>query len=130
MNGSGLGNGESKLENAISYLLIIGVSASVIFEIIGITLYFQSYGNLQISQANNVYISGENFFAFIYQTVTSLFANETALTFMTLGIIILILTPYMRAIASVAFFVWEKNKAYILVTLFVLAVLTISLALH
>ncbi len=130
MNDTVLGSGETKLENAISYLLIIGVVVSVIFEIIGITLYFQSYGNLQVSQASQVYISGENFFAFLYNTVTSLFANETALTFMTLGIIILILTPYLRAIASVAFFVWEKNKAYVLVTLFVLAVLTISLALH
>jgi uncharacterized membrane protein len=130
MNGAGLSSGESKLEAAISILLIIGVVASVIFEVIGITLYFQSCGNLQVSQASQVYIRGENFFAFTYQTITALFANETALTFMTLGIIILILTPYLRAIASVIFFAWEKNRAYVLVTVFVLAVLTISLALH
>ncbi len=122
--------GESKLETIISYLLIIGVVTSVILEITGITLYFKSYGNVQISQSQNVFITSENFFAFIIDKVQNLFASESAILFMTLGVIILILTPYIRALASVVYFAWEKNRNYVLITLFVLIVLTISLALH
>jgi uncharacterized membrane protein len=124
------GCGESKLETIISYLLIIGVVTSVILEIIGIALYFKSYGNVQISQSQNVFITGENFFAFMIDKVQNLFASENAILFMTLGVIILILTPYIRALASLVYFAWEKNRNYVFITLFVLIVLTVSLALH
>ena len=121
---------EPKLESIISYLLIIGVITSVILEIIGLILYFGAYGNLQVSQAPNVYINGENFFAFIVERLQNLFVSENAILFLTLGIIILILTPYVRAIASLVFFAWEGNRKYVFITLFVLVVLTISLILH
>jgi uncharacterized membrane protein len=127
---SGLGSGESKLETVISYTLIIGVITSVILEIVGISLFYGTYGNLQISQSKNVFISGENFFVFIYNQIHNLFVRENALSFMTLGVIILILTPYIRSITSVIYFGWERNRKYVLITLFVLVVLTISLALH
>jgi uncharacterized membrane protein len=130
MTEMGLGSGESKLETIISYLLIVGVVASVLLEIVGITLYFGAYGNVQISQSQNVFITGDNFFVFIIAKIQNLFVSENAILFMTLGIIILILTPYLRAVASVAYFAWERNRKYVLITLFVLVVLTASLALH
>jgi uncharacterized membrane protein len=49
---------------------------------------------------------------------------------MTLGITTLILTPFARVVASVLYFVWKRNIKYTLITIFVLTVLTISLALH
>jgi uncharacterized membrane protein len=49
---------------------------------------------------------------------------------MTLGIAILMLTPYVRVILSVIHFSRERNIKYVLITLFVLALLTISLALQ
>ncbi len=125
-----LGSGESKLETIISYILIIGVVASLIFEVIGISLYYGTYGNLQISQDKIVFISGANFFTFIAQQTQNLFGSQNALLFMTLGLIILILTPYIRAVTSVVYFGWERNRKYVLITLFVLIVLTLSLALH
>jgi uncharacterized membrane protein len=125
-----LGSGENKLEVIIGYLLIIGVVSSVIFEVIGITLFYGAYGNLQISQNQAFFISGENFFAFIIQQFQHLFGSQNALLFMTFGLIILLLTPYIRAITSVIYFGWEKNRKYVLITLFVLIVLTASLALH
>ncbi len=121
---------ESKLETIISVLLIVGVVTSVVLEVIGIGLYFGAYGNVMVSQSASVYISGENFFAFIVEKLGNLFVSENALAFMTMGIIVLILTPYIRAITSVIYFGWEKNGKYVLITLFVLAVLTLSLALH
>lgn len=121
---------ENKLEAIISVLLVVGVTLSVLFEVIGIILYFGTYGNVAVSESSNVRIAGENFFAFIYRTLQSLFVSENALLFLTLGIIILILTPYIRAITSFFYFAWEKNRPYVLITLFVIAVLTVSLALH
>jgi uncharacterized membrane protein len=130
MTNSGLGSGESKLETIVSYLLIIGVVTSVLLEATGIILFYRSYGNVQVSQAQSVFINGENFFVFVYRQIQNLFVSQNAVLFMTLGIIILILTPYIRAITSVIYFGWEKNRNYVLITLFVLIVLTISLALH
>ena len=125
-----LGSGESKLETIISCILIIGVLLSIVFEVIGIALFYGTYGNLQISQNKNMFISGQNFFVFIINKFQNLFGSQNALSFITLGLIILILTPYIRAITSAIYFVWEKHYKYVLITLFVLVVLTASLALH
>ncbi len=125
-----LGSGESKLETIISYILIIGVLVSVVLEVIGIVLFYATYGNLQISQDKSVFISGQNFFAFTLDQFQHLFGAQTALVFITLGLIILILTPYVRAITSAIYFAWEKHYKYVLITLFVIIVLTASLALH
>ena len=125
-----LGSGETKLETAVSYLLIVGVVVSVILEAIGIALYYGAYGNVQVSQNQAVFISGKNFFAFIIYQTQHLIGSQNALLFMTLGLIILILTPYIRAITSVIYFAWEKHFKYVLITMFVLVVLTLSLALH
>lgn len=130
MTSNGLGSGESKLETAVSYILIVGVVISVLLEIIGIILFCGTYGNVQVSQSKAVFISGQNFFAFIIDQFQHLFGSQSAIMFMTLGLIILILTPYIRAISSVIYFAWEKNRNYVLITLFVLIVLTVSLALH
>jgi uncharacterized membrane protein len=125
-----LGSGESTLEVIIGYLLIIGVVISVVLEVIGITLYYGTYGNVTISQNPVFFVSGMNFFAFILAEFRHSFGAQNALWFMTIGLIILLLTPYIRAITSVVYFGWEKNRKYVLITLFVLIVLTVSLILH
>jgi uncharacterized membrane protein len=130
MTSPGLGSGETKLETVVSYLLIVGVVVSVILEAIGIILYYGTYGNVQVSQNQTAFINGKNFFAFIIYQTQHLLGSQHALLFMTLGLIILILTPYVRAITSVIYFAWEKHYKYVLITLFVLIVLTISLTLH
>ena len=72
MTSQGLGSGESKLETVVSYILIIGVVISVLLEIIGISLFYRTYGNVQISQNKTVFISGQNFFAFILNQIPTL----------------------------------------------------------
>jgi len=125
-----LGSGESKLETGISYLLIAGVIISLILEIIGIVILYHSYGHLAISRDAGMFIQGHDFFSFIYQQFQGKHLEGSGALFMTAGIIVLILTPYIRVIASVIYFGWEKNIKYVLITLFVLAVVTVSLALH
>ena len=130
MNINRLGSGEYKLETGISYLLIAGVIISLILEIIGVIFLLHSYGHLDISQDTSMFIQGHDFFSFIYKEFQGKHTEGSAILFMTAGIIVLILTPYVRVIASVIYFVWERNIKYVLITLFVLLAVTISLALH
>ena len=125
-----LGSSGSKLETSISYLLIGGVMISLLLEVIGIIIFYRSYGKLAISQDASVFIQGHNFFSFIYQQFQGGHTEGSAILFMTSGIIVLILTPYIRLIASAIYFGWEKNIKYVLITLFVLVVVTLSLTLH
>jgi uncharacterized membrane protein len=121
---------ESRFEKIIGYLLIAGVMISLVLEIVGVVLFYQSSGNLDISQDAGVYIKGHDFFSFIYQQIQDRQISESAILFMTAGIVVLILTPYVRVIASVLYFSLQKNLKYILIVLFVLVVVTLSLALH
>ena len=125
-----IGSGESKLETAISYLLIIGVIFSLILEAIGLTLFYYSFANLNILENEVVFIREENFFSFVITTLQVENIQNSAILFMTLGLITLISTPYIRVITSVIYFAWEKNRKYLLLTLFVLIILTVSLTLH
>jgi uncharacterized membrane protein len=123
-------NSESRFEKTISYLLITGVIISLILEIIGVVMLSRSYDSFDISHEAGMYIKGHDFFSFIYQQIQDRQTTEPSILFMILGIIVLILTPYVRVIASVVYFAWQKNLKYVLITLFVLIVVTLSLALH
>lgn len=120
----------SKLQTAISSLLIIGVAISLVLEIIGMVLFSYSYGDLHLSEGKAMFIRGQNFFSFIYALFQGHYPQKSAILFMTLGITTLILTPYARVVVSVLYFAWKRNIKYTLITVFVLIVLTISLALH
>jgi uncharacterized membrane protein len=123
-------NVEAKFERIIGYILISGVVISLFLEVIGIILYYRSYGQFKILEDKAVFIHGRNFFYFLGQLIQGEHIPQKALWLMTLGIAILMLTPYVRVILSVIHFSREKNVKYVLITLFVLALLTISLALQ
>jgi uncharacterized membrane protein len=123
-------NAGSKFERDISYLLIIGLILSLILEIIGIIVFYHVYGNLDVSENGRMFIHAENFFNFIYRLFEGEYAPDKAILMMVLGISILILTPYLRVIMSVFYFIRERNIKYIGITLFVLIILTISLITH
>ena len=129
MNAPRLGSGESRLETIISWLLIVGVIISLLLEIAGVVIYYRSYHQLAISQDPPVFIQGKNFFTFIYDQFRS-GQGGAALRVMTAGLIILMLTPYLRVIVSAFYFSREKNFKYVVITLFVLIVLTITLIKH
>jgi len=117
-------------ESVISYILIIGVVASLVLIIAGLILYCLQ-GNLDIQlEKPEVYIQGNDFFTFLGGLLTGSFQTSKALYFMTLGIAVLILTPFIRVLASVLYFGVIRDAKYVVITLFVLIVLTISLSLH
>jgi uncharacterized membrane protein len=125
-----IGSGESKLETTISHLLIIGVVFSLVLEAIGLILFYHSFANLNVLENEVVFIRGDNFFSFVITLFQGENMQNNAILFMSLGLVTLILTPYVRVISSVIYFAWKKNRKYLLVSLFVLVILTVSLALH
>jgi uncharacterized membrane protein len=123
-----VGSGEYGLESGISLLLIAGVIISLVLEVIGVGIFYRSYGSLNISQSGSMFIQGHDFFSFIVEQFKK--TQESGILFIIAGIVVLILTPYVRVVASVFYFAREKNIKYVWITLFVLVVITLSLVLH
>jgi uncharacterized membrane protein len=126
----GLGSGETRLETWVSYVLIIGVAVSFALEVAGLFLFYRTRHSLAISHDGTAFISGGDFFSFFGRVLVEASNGATGLHLMVVGIGVLILTPYIRAIMSVIYFASRKNLKYFLITLFVLAVLTMSLMMH
>ncbi len=122
-------SGETKLEDVISYVLILGVLVSLMLEVAGMILFYGDYGSLAISQDSRMFLRGENFFAFLFQLLWGS-SSGLSIKVITLGIAVLILTPYVRAMLSVVYFGAKGNKKYLAITLFVFVILTISLLIH
>jgi uncharacterized membrane protein len=121
-------NSEDRFDRAIGYVLITGVVISLLLEAVGILLYHLSYGNFNILEERSLFIHGSNFFDFMIELFKGNYAGKRTVFLMSVGVVILILTPYVRVLMSVLYFAWEKNTKYIFITLFVLLLLTISLA--
>lgn len=130
MNGERPDRSESRFEYAISYLLIAGVVTSLFLEVIGILLFRRDHGRFAIAESKEVLVHGRDFFHFIVSLSRGEFEGTAGLFLMTLGITVLILTPYLRVILSVFYFAWTRNIKYTLITLFVLVILSLSLAIH
>jgi uncharacterized membrane protein len=122
--------GKPKFELAISYLLTAGVVTSLILMGAGILLFYFQFGNLAISEKKVMFLQEKNFFYFLYDLLWGGNSQGKSLWIMTLGIAVLILTPYARVIMSVLYFLREKDFRFFLVTLLVLLILTLSLATH
>jgi uncharacterized membrane protein len=122
--------GNEGLETAISYLLIAGVLSSMILEIVGVILFYHTYGTPVLQYGNTFIIQGHDFFSFISEVVRGKLPGGVAIQLMTAGILVLMLTPFLRVVFSMVYFAWEKNYKFVLITLFVLVVLTISLTFH
>lgn len=120
---------ESKFERAISYVLITGVVISLLFELIGILTFYRSYRDLHISENQALFLHGRNFFSFLIDLFRGGYFKKPPVLLMALGIAILILTPYVRVVMSVFYFAAVRNTKYVLITLFVLIILTLSLAI-
>ena len=77
-------------------------------------------------------IEDTNFWEFLVADVSQLFGGGIRPRLLaSLGIAVLLLTPYLRVVASLVFFAFvERDLKYSLITAFVLAVLTYSLLLR
>ena len=123
-------SGGTKFELAISYLLAAGVVTSLILTAVGIILFYFESGNLAVSEKKSMFLQEKNFFYFLYDLLRGGNSQGMGLRVMTLGIAVLILTPYARVLLSVLYFLRERDFKFSFITLLVLVILTLSLATH
>ena len=116
------------MESLVGYILLIGVLLSVALLVVGFLWRWARVGNLRFEHS----IAGMNFFEFILSTLRQMTSQTLRpRLFLNVGIGILMLTPFVRVLASVFYFAFvEHNWKYTLFTGFVLGVLTYSLFLR
>jgi uncharacterized membrane protein len=116
------------MEVLVGYILLAGVLISVALLAIGLIWHWARWGNLRFEYS----IVGMNFFEFLLTTLGQMAsAVMRPRFFLNMGIGILMLTPFVRVLASVFYFALvERNWRYTLFTGFVLTVLTYSLFLR
>ncbi len=116
------------MESLVGTILMVGVITSMTLILLGVIWHFAVNGNLTLDYT----ITGVNFFGFIVQIVQGLFSGAYRPRLLVrLGVVVLLLTPYLRVFASVGYFAFvEHNLKYSLFTLFVFSVLTYSLFLR
>lgn len=115
----------SNLENLISRILIFGVFSSIIFLSIGVCIY--SIQTKEITLEEKWTLKGENLFIVLNNIFSNIFKNDLSYTFMAIGILLLMLTQYIRVIVSVVYFFIIKDLKYVAITLIVLIILTLSI---
>jgi uncharacterized membrane protein len=116
------------MEGLIGYILLIGVLLSLLLIMVGVAWNWISSGQLGLEYS----IKGMNLFGFLTRDVGEVIHGMfRPRLFTNLGIAVLMLTPYVRVLASVVYFAFAaRNWKYTLFTSFVLAVLTYSLFLR
>ena len=121
-------NNRFDMESLVGYILLTGVLLSVALLAVGFVWRWVRVGNLRFEHS----IAGMNFFEFISFTLRQMASQAfRPRLFLNMGIAVLMLTPFVRVLASVFYFALvEHNWKYTLFTGFVLSVLTYSLFLR
>ena len=119
---------EARMDALVGYVLAGGVLTSAALVVAGLLWRWIRTGQLGVDYT----IAKMNLFQFVVADVNNVI--EGALRprlLVSLGIAVLLLTPYVRVLASLVFFLFvEHNWKYSVFTGFVLAVLTYSLFLR
>ena len=116
------------MEVLVGYILLVGVLLSMALIAIGVVWHWVATGQLGLEYS----ISGMNLFKFVLVDIQQMFSGAFRPSlFVNLGIAALMLTPYVRVLASLLYFAFvERNGKYTVFTGFVFAVLTYSLFLR
>jgi uncharacterized membrane protein len=121
---------EIGLDSLLGIMLLGGVAASLALEVAGIVVYWFAEGGLSVSRDPAAFLTAEGFFTLLGDMFRQGAARRSGLGLMTVGIVILILTPLARVVISLLFFAWKREPKYVVLTLLVLVILLVSLAVH
>jgi uncharacterized membrane protein len=118
----------STIDILVGYILLIGVLVSVGLISAG-TLWNWVITH---SLSTQFTISGENYFNFLVSSLRQLFTGAIQPHLLiSLGIVTLMFTPYLRVAASMVYFAFvARNVKYTIFTLVVFSILTYSLFLR
>ncbi len=116
------------MELLVGYILQVGVLLSMILIAVGVVWRWFNTGSVGFDYT----ISGMNFFEFVLTDIQQMAASTFRPRLLAnLGIATLMLTPYVRVLASMLYFGFvEHNRKYTVFTGFVFVVLTYSLFLR
>ncbi len=116
------------METLVGYILLVGVLSSIGLLVIGTAWHWSAAGSLEL----NYTIEGRNLWQFLVASVRQLTSGAVRpRTVVNLGISVLLLTPLVRVLASMLYFLFvERNWKYTLFTLFVFSILSYSLLLR
>ena len=116
-----------EMDVLVGYILLGGVLLSMLLIIIGLVWKYIESGGVRLDYE----LAGMNLFQFVVSEVHIAVLGEIRPRLLiNMGIVVLMLTPFLRVLASVVYFVVVlKNWKYTFFTLFVLLVLTRSLFL-
>ncbi|HTX62011.1 MAG TPA: DUF1634 domain-containing protein [Acidimicrobiales bacterium] len=115
-----------RVELAISLVLRIGVTTSIAITAAGLALMFvhhPAYGHLSGSFSYHRLTSTSTPFPHTFSQLGAALDAGEGRGLVVVGILVLILTPVLRVAVSVISFLYERDRAMSLVTLFVLAAL-------
>jgi len=121
--------GSMSLQLGISWILRIGVILSVLFNAAGLLLDYAQTGSasLNLVPGSSWNVKEGNFFDFASSTARSLSGGLTPVALASLGIVILMFTPYIRVIAAALYYGVERDWKYVAITSFVFSVITLGL---
>lgn len=116
---------QEKMDLLLGYLLLAGVALSLGLILIGLIWRFFSVGRLPIDHE----LAGMNLFEFLTEEIRIAVTGQLRpRTLVDGGIAVLMLTPFLRVLASMFYFmIGLKNWKYTVFTGIVLGVLTFSL---
>ncbi len=122
------GTGRHPMDAVVGYVLLVGVLLACALLAGGLLWRFAATGSFALDYS----IRDVTFFQFLVQDVSLALAGAfRPRLLVSLGIAVLLLTPYVRVFASMVSFAFvERNLKYTLFTAFVFAVLTYSLFLR
>ena len=113
------------METLIGYILLVGVLSSIVLLLVGTGWHWLDTRTLRLDYE----IKSKNLWDFLVTSFTT--GALTPKTVVDLGISVLLLTPYLRVLASMLYFLFaERNWKYSLFTFFVFSVLSYSLFLR
>jgi uncharacterized membrane protein len=113
------------MDALVGYLLLIGVALSIALIAAGLCWHALRTGNFQLDYR----LQGMNLFDFLLTEIHIAASGKARpRTLVDVGIAVLMLTPYLRVLASMLYFMFaQKNWKYSIFTAIVLGVLTFSL---
>jgi uncharacterized membrane protein len=119
---------ESGMDVLIGSVLLTGVMISAALVLAGLAWHWLRTGQLEVHYT----LAKMNLFQFAVAELSDLVHGAfRPRLLISLGVVVLLLTPYVRVLASLVFFLFvEHNGKYVLFTAFVLLVLTYSLFLR
>jgi uncharacterized membrane protein len=118
----------SSMDTLIGSILLVGVLLSIGLLVAGTAWHWIATGKLEFDYT----IQGMNFWEFLLTSLRQVASGAMRPQTVTdLGLSVLLLTPYVRVLASMLYFLLaERNWKYTLFTLFVFSVLSYSLFLR